>query len=239
MLTALRCARNRVPPSAKTNPSTAPVLESNTLSVRICWTSRPLLAPMADKAASPRRFVVVLLGGFAVFALLLAALGTYGGDLLFGQPTPPGNRYPHGAGRFACQRSALDSWRDLGPGSSGHRHRACRSFAVYAARRLASLRREPHGSSDLCENDGDAGRRRGVSRLSASPARSCHRTCELIASRVTSLHRIFLPRPERTSSTPSSAVVLCSSITGLISTTSREAMASVSAIISIARCASR
>ena len=30
-----------------------------------------------DKAASPRRFVVLLLGGFAVFALILASLGLY------------------------------------------------------------------------------------------------------------------------------------------------------------------
>ena len=51
--------------------------------------------------------------------------------------------------------------------------------------------------------------------------------------------RIFLPRPERTSSTPSSAVVLCRSITGLISTSSKETIAWLSAIISIARCASR
>ena len=30
-----------------------------------------------DKAVSPRRFVVVLLGGFSAFALILAALGIY------------------------------------------------------------------------------------------------------------------------------------------------------------------
>jgi len=30
-----------------------------------------------DKAVSPRRFVVLLLGGFAAFALILAALGIY------------------------------------------------------------------------------------------------------------------------------------------------------------------
>src|ERR1700676_154297 len=53
------------------------------------------------------------------------------------------------------------------------------------------------------------------------------------------LYRIFLPRPERTSSTPSNAVRLCSSMMGLISTISMETMASLSAIISIARCASR
>ncbi len=30
-----------------------------------------------DKAVSPRRFVVLLLGGFALFALVLASLGIY------------------------------------------------------------------------------------------------------------------------------------------------------------------
>jgi len=37
---------------------------------------RPLQA-LVDKAVSPRRFVVLLLGGFAAFALILAALGIY------------------------------------------------------------------------------------------------------------------------------------------------------------------
>src|SRR5713226_443570 len=35
------------------------------------------LQQLVDKAASPRRFVVVLLGGFASFALILASLGIY------------------------------------------------------------------------------------------------------------------------------------------------------------------
>ena len=38
---------------------------------------RPL-QQLVDKAISPRRFVVLLLGGFAAFALLLASLGIYG-----------------------------------------------------------------------------------------------------------------------------------------------------------------
>ncbi|MGO4883469.1 MAG: ABC transporter permease [Bryobacteraceae bacterium] len=38
---------------------------------------RPL-QQLVDKAVSPRRFVVWLLGGFALFALLLASLGVYG-----------------------------------------------------------------------------------------------------------------------------------------------------------------
>jgi predicted permease len=36
------------------------------------------LEQLVDKAVSPRRFVVWLLGGFALFALLLASLGVYG-----------------------------------------------------------------------------------------------------------------------------------------------------------------
>jgi predicted permease len=36
------------------------------------------LQQLVDKSVSPRRFVVVLLGGFALFALVLASLGIYG-----------------------------------------------------------------------------------------------------------------------------------------------------------------
>ena len=35
------------------------------------------LQTLIDKVASPRRFVVTLLGGFTAFALILAALGIY------------------------------------------------------------------------------------------------------------------------------------------------------------------
>ena len=36
------------------------------------------LQQLVDKSVSPRRFLVLLLGGFAVFALVLASLGIYG-----------------------------------------------------------------------------------------------------------------------------------------------------------------
>jgi hypothetical protein len=35
------------------------------------------LQDLVDRAVSPRRFLVMLLGGFAGFALLLASLGIY------------------------------------------------------------------------------------------------------------------------------------------------------------------
>ena len=38
---------------------------------------RPL-TQLVDRAVSPRRFIVMLLGGFAAFALILASLGIYG-----------------------------------------------------------------------------------------------------------------------------------------------------------------
>ena len=37
-----------------------------------------LVQQLVDKAVSPRRFIVMLLGGFALFALILASLGIYG-----------------------------------------------------------------------------------------------------------------------------------------------------------------
>ena len=36
------------------------------------------LQELVDRAVSPRRFVAILLGGFALFAMLLASLGIYG-----------------------------------------------------------------------------------------------------------------------------------------------------------------
>ena len=36
------------------------------------------LQQLVDKSVSPRRLVVLMLGGFAVFALILASLGIYG-----------------------------------------------------------------------------------------------------------------------------------------------------------------
>ena len=48
---------------------------------------------------------------FAVFALVLASLGIYGVDLVFGQPADAGDRHPHGARRLGARRAERASSR--------------------------------------------------------------------------------------------------------------------------------
>ncbi len=70
------------------------------------------LQQLVDKSVSPRRFMVLLLGGFAVFALVLASLGIYASDLLLGQPADAGDRHSHGARRIRARRADADHRAD-------------------------------------------------------------------------------------------------------------------------------
>jgi predicted permease len=67
--------RTRLDPS-----SLAPALRStlSDLDARLIATDVRVLDTLVDRATSPRRFLVSLLGGFAALALLLASLGIYG-----------------------------------------------------------------------------------------------------------------------------------------------------------------
>src|SRR5712692_10285439 len=112
---------------------------------------------------------------------------------------------------------------------------------VKAAAALLRNRLAGMGGS-FCEGRGQARSadlQEGATRGSHGRGLLCRALCHRFCVPPGLVYRIFWPRPERTSSTPRSAVRLCSSRMGLISTTSRETMDSVSAIISIARWASR
>ena len=59
------------------------------------------LQDLVDKAVSPRRFLVLLLGGFAAFALMTGLAWHLRRDFVFGESAGAGNRHSHRAGRLA------------------------------------------------------------------------------------------------------------------------------------------
>jgi ABC-type antimicrobial peptide transport system permease subunit len=65
--------------TALSTPQLAPRIREalKSLAPDLPTTNLRTLQQLVDRAASPRRFVVLLLGGFAFFALILASLGIY------------------------------------------------------------------------------------------------------------------------------------------------------------------
>ena len=121
---ARRCRRRSWPPRfARALQPLAPNLPGNDFRT---------LQQLVDKSVSPRRFLVLLLGGFAAFALVLASLGIYGADLVLGEPADAGDRHPHGARRVGARRA--------GAASSGRRCGSPRSAWRSAPRRRGRWR---------------------------------------------------------------------------------------------------
>jgi hypothetical protein len=108
-----------------------------------------LLQQLVDKSVSPRRFVVLMLGAFALFALVLASLGIYALiSYSVGQRTQEiGIRMALGASARDVQtRIVFQTLRMAGAGMAiGDRRVAADAIAERSA-----VRRQRHGSGDVC-----------------------------------------------------------------------------------------
>ena len=77
-----------------------------------------MLETFVDKVVSPRRFLAMLLAGFAGFALLLASLGHLRADFVFGEPASARNRNSHGAGSQRRRRALEHSHSHAQPSAA-------------------------------------------------------------------------------------------------------------------------
>ena len=111
------------------------------------------LQQLVDKSVSPRRFMVLLLGGFAVFALVLASLGIYALiSYSVSQRTQEiGIRMALGASARDVQRRIIAQTLGL----AAHRHGAWdrRIVGDGPGRRFAALRHHAARSGDLRRDD--------------------------------------------------------------------------------------
>ena len=113
------------------------------------------LQQLVDRAVSPRRFVVFLLGAFSLFAVLLASLGIYARGFVRGGAAHAGDRHPDGARRVRARRAGGRDPADPPAGGRGHRARPRCVVDVRVRAPGAALRCGHHGSPDVRRDGGD------------------------------------------------------------------------------------
>jgi len=113
------------------------------------------LQTLVDRATSPRRFVALLLGGFAGFALILASAGNLCSDLVFGESAPHRDWDSDGIGRVADGGEATYLGRDYAFGGNGRGDWTDWSAADNAAGDFAFVWRDHDRPFDVRGDDCD------------------------------------------------------------------------------------
>ena len=134
------------------------------------------LQQLVDKSVSPRRFMVLLLGGFAVFALVLASLGIYALISVLGQPADTGNRHSHGSRRVGERRAEAHHHSDAEPGCDRHGAWDRRIVGDGPGRRFAPLRHHAARSGNLRRDDRGPDNRGADGWIPAGATRVTHRS---------------------------------------------------------------
>ena len=119
-----------------------------TIAANLPGTDYRTLQQLVDKSVSPRRFMVLLLGGFAVFALVLASLGIYA---LICTRSASGHRKSafDGSRRVGERRAEAHHHSDAEPGCDRHGASDRRIVGDGPGRRFAPLRHHAARSGDL------------------------------------------------------------------------------------------
>ncbi len=151
---------------------------------------RPLQG-LVDKSVSPRRFTVMLLGGFALFALILASLGIYGViSYSVNQRTQEiGIRMALGASAGRVQSGIVR--HTLALAAIGMTIGTVASWGALAVVEGAAVRSDGGRPIDVCRDAGGADDGRGDCRVSARAPRIAHRSHGGAAGRLTRVRAIL------------------------------------------------
>ena len=161
------------------------------------------LQQLVDRPVSPRRFVVLMLGGFAVFALILASLGIYALiSYSVNQRTQEiGIRMALGASARDVQARIVGQTLRLA--AIGMAIGMAASWAARAVAERPALRRDRNRSRDVRGHAAGARHGRHAGGIRASPPRLAHRPAGRPASGVRRRSTNLRPPSDRSASAPS------------------------------------
>ena len=141
--------------------------------------ARPL-SQVVNESVTEQRFQMTVLGGFALLALGLAALGILRPDGVLGGAADAGDRNPNGAGRGRREGAADGGRLGAADGSRRRRARPRGSSRRDARPGIAGVRGEHHGPADPGRDGGDPDGLRAVRELDSGAAGDARRSGGLV-----------------------------------------------------------